>query len=79
MVEAEKIRFKGKTLADQLTAIDGYFKRLFVGEGNFATLNTEVLKSNSITADKLVMDMAMARLLFQAISSRTRLLLKLRL
>lgn len=62
LVEAEKIRFKGKTLADQLTAIDGYFKRLFVGEGNFATLNTEVLKSNSITADKLVMDMAMARL-----------------
>ena len=61
LVEAEKIRFKGKTLADQLTAIDGYFKRLFVGEGNFATLNTEVLKSNSITADKLVMDMAMAR------------------
>ena len=62
LVEAKKIRFKGKTLADQLTAIDGYFKRLFVGEGNFATLNTEVLKSNSITADKLVMDMAMARL-----------------
>ena len=61
LVEAEKIRFKGKTLADQLTAIDGYFKRLFVGEGNFATLNTEVLKSDSITADKLVMDMAMAR------------------
>ena len=62
LVEAKKIRFKGKTLADQLTAIDGYFKRLFVGEGNFATLNTEVLESNSITADKLVMDMAMARL-----------------
>lgn len=62
LVEAEKIRFKGKTLADQLTAIDGYFKRLFVGEGNFATLNTEVFESNSITADKLVMDMAMARL-----------------
>ena len=61
LVEAEKIRFKGKTLADQLTAIDGYFKRLFVGEGNFATLNTEVFKSDSITADKLVMDMAMAR------------------
>ena len=61
LVEAKKIRFKGKTLADQLTAIDGYFKRLFVGEGNFATLNTEVLKSDSITADKLVMDMAMAR------------------
>ena len=61
LFEAEKIRFKGKTLADQLTAIDGYFKRLFVGEGNFATLNTEVLKSDSITADKLVMDMAMAR------------------
>mgnify|MGYP000845848044 CR=1 FL=1 len=61
LIEAEKIRLKGKTLADQFTAIDGYFKRLFVGEGAFATLNTDILRANSITADKLVMDMAMAR------------------
>ena len=62
LIEAEKIRLKGKTLLDELTAINGYFKRLFVGEGAFATLNTDVLRANSITADKLVMDMAMARM-----------------
>lgn len=62
LIEAEKIRLKGKTLADQFTAIDGYFKRLFVGEGNFAKLNAEIIGANTITADKLVMDQAMARL-----------------
>ena len=61
LIEAEKIRLKGKTLLDELTAIQGYFKRLFVGEGAFATLNTDILRANSITADKLVMDIAMAR------------------
>ena len=61
LIEAEKIRLKGKTLADQFTAIDGYFKRLFVGEGNFAKLNAEIIGANTITADKLVMDQAMAR------------------
>ena len=61
LIEAEKIRLKGKTLLDELTAIQGYFKRLFVGEGTFATLNTDILRANSITADKLVMDLAMAR------------------
>lgn len=61
LIEAEKIRLKGKTLLDELTAIQGYFKRLFVGEGNFAKLNADVIRTNSITADKLVMDMAMAR------------------
>ena len=60
LIEAEKIRLKGKTLLDELTAIDGYFKRLFVGEGSFAKLNAEIIGSNSITADKLVMDQAMA-------------------
>ncbi len=62
LIEAEKIRLKGKTLADQFTAIDGYFKRLFVGEGNFAKLNAEIIGSKTITADKLIMDQAMARL-----------------
>ena len=61
LIEAEKIRLKGKTLLDELTAIQGHFKRLFVGEGAFATLNTDILRANSITADKLVMDIAMAR------------------
>nr|DAJ43305.1 MAG TPA: Neck appendage protein [Caudoviricetes sp.] len=62
LIEAEKIRLKGKTLLDELTAIDGYFKRLFVGEGNFAKLNAEIIGANTITADMLIMDKAMARL-----------------
>lgn len=62
LIEAEKIRLKGKTLLDELTAIDGYFKRLFVGEGNFAKLNAEIIGSRTITADKLIMDSAMARM-----------------
>lgn len=62
LIEAEKIRLKGKTLLDELTAIDGYFKRLFVGEGNFAKLNAEIIGANTITADKLIMDSAMARM-----------------
>ena len=62
LIEAEKIRLKGKTLLDELTAIDGYFKRLFVGEGNFAKLNAEIIGSKTITADKLIMDQAMARM-----------------
>lgn len=62
LIEAEKIRLKGKTLLDELTAIDGYFKRLFVGEGSFAKLNAEIIGSKTITADKLIMDSAMARM-----------------
>lgn len=31
-LKAETIRLEGKTLLDELTAIQGYFKRLFVGE-----------------------------------------------
>ena len=62
LIEAKKIRLKGKTLLDGLTAIDGYFKRLFVGEGNFAKLNAEIIGSKTITADKLIMDQAMARM-----------------
>lgn len=62
LIEAEKIRIKGKTLLDELNAIDGYFKRLFVGEGNFAKLNAEVIGSKTITADMLIMDKAMARM-----------------
>ena len=62
LIEAEKIRLKGKTLLDELTAIQGYFKRLFVGDANVGTLNSDIIRSNSITADKLIMDQAMARL-----------------
>ena len=62
LIEAEKVRLKGKTLLDELTAIQGYFKRLFVGEGTFAKLNAEIIGSRTITADKLIMDQAMARM-----------------
>ncbi len=62
LIEAAKIRLKGKTLLDELTAIQGYFKRLFVGEGAFAKLNAEIIGSKTITADKLIMDQAMARM-----------------
>ena len=60
-IKAETIRLEGRTLLDELTAIQGYFKRLFVGDANVGTLNADIIRANSITADKLVMDMAMAR------------------
>lgn len=61
LIEASKIRLKGRTLADEITAIDGYFKRLFVGDARIGTLNSDIIRADSITADKLVMDSAMAR------------------
>lgn len=61
-IKAETIRLEGRTLLDELTAIQGYFKRLFVGDASVGTLNSDIIRSNSITADKLVMNMAMARL-----------------
>ena len=61
MIEANKIRLKGKTLADEITAIDGYFKRLFVGDARIGKLNTDIIETNSITADKVIMDSAMAK------------------
>ena len=61
LLEASRIRLKGSTLADEITAIDGYFKRLFVGDARIGTLNTDIIQSNSITADKVIMDSAMAK------------------
>ena len=61
LIEANKIRLKGKTLADEITAIDGYFKRLFVGDARIGKLNTDIIETNSITADKVIMDSAMAK------------------
>ena len=61
LIEANKIRLKGKTLADEITAIDGYFKRLFVGDARIGTLNTDIIRSNSIAADKLIFDTALAK------------------
>lgn len=61
LIEAAKIRLKGKTLLDEITAIDGYFKRLFVGDARIGTLNTDIIRSNSIAADKLIFDTALAK------------------
>ena len=61
LLEANRIRLKGKTLADEITAIDGYFKRLFVGDAKVGTLNADIIRSNSIAADKLIFDTALAR------------------
>ena len=61
LIEAAKIRLKGRTLLDEITAIDGYFKRLFVGDARIGTLNTDIIRSNSISADKLIFDTALAR------------------
>ena len=61
LLEASRIRLKGRTLADEITAIDGYFKRLFVGDAQIGKLNTDIIETNSITADKVIMDSAMAK------------------
>lgn len=61
LIEAAKIRLKGRTLLDEITAIDGYFKRLFVGDARVGTLNADIIRSNSIAADKLIFDTALAK------------------
>jgi hypothetical protein len=61
LIEAAKIRLKGRTLLDEITAIDGYFKRLFVGDATVGTLNADIIRSNSISADKLIFDTALAK------------------
>lgn len=61
LIEAAKIRLKGRTLLDEITAIDGYFKRLFVGDARIGTLNTDIIRSSSISADKLIFDTALAK------------------
>ncbi|HEL2235817.1 TPA: phage tail protein [Streptococcus suis] len=58
LLEAAKIRLKGKTLADEIQAIDGKFGTLFVADGTFAKLNAAVIDSQAITADKLKVDQA---------------------
>ncbi|HFU3726050.1 TPA: gp58-like family protein [Streptococcus suis] len=58
LLEAAKIRLKGKTLADEIQAIDGKFNTLFVADGTFGKLNANVIDSQAITADKLKVDQA---------------------
>lgn len=84
LIDANKIRLKGKTLADEITAIDGYFKRLFVGDARIGTLNTDIIRSNSIAADKLIFDTALAKKLVASdvftdtLASKTAFINKLR-
>ena len=84
LIEANKIRLKGKTLADEITAIDGYFKRLFVGDAKVGTLNADIIRSNSISADKLIFDTALARKLVasdvftETLAAKTAFINKLR-
>ena len=84
LIEANKIRLKGKTLADEITAIDGYFKRLFVGDATVGTLNVDIIRSNSISADKLIFDTALAKKLVandvftDTLASKTAFINKLR-
>ena len=59
-IQAETIRLEGTTLADKIRAYEGRFSQLFAQEGYFYKLNTDIIKSNSITADKLVMDQGFA-------------------
>ena len=61
LIEAAKIRLKGRTLLDEITAIDGYFKHLFVGDAKVGTLNADIIRSNSISAEKLIFDTALAK------------------
>ncbi|WP_228381368.1 phage tail spike protein [Streptococcus suis] len=58
LLEAAKIRLKGKTLADEIQAIDGKFNTLFVADGTFGKLNANVIDTQAITADKLKVDQA---------------------
>ena len=43
LIEANKIRMNGRKLTDEITAIDGYFKRLIVGDARIGTLNTDII------------------------------------
>ena len=84
LIEAAKIRLKGRTLLDEITAIDGYFKRLFVGDARIGTLNTDIIRSNSIAADKLIFDTALAKKLVasdvftETLAAKTAFINKLR-
>ncbi|MGT2743633.1 phage tail spike protein [Streptococcus plurextorum] len=56
LLEAAKIRLKGKTLADEIQAIDGKFGTLFVADGTFGKLNANVISAQSITGAQIKFD-----------------------
>ena len=56
LLEAAKIRLKGKTLADEIQAIDGKFNKLFVADGTFSKLNADIIDVQAITGSKIKFD-----------------------
>ena len=58
LLEAAKIRLKGKTLADEIQAIDGKFNTLFVADGTFAKLNANIIGARAITGGQIKFDQA---------------------
>ena len=58
LLEAAKIRLKGKTLADEIQAIDGKFNTLFVADGTFAKLNANIIGAKAITGGQIKFDQA---------------------
>lgn len=58
LLEAAKIRLKGKTLADEIKAIDGKFGTLFVADGTFSKLKSTVISAKTITGEHILFDKA---------------------
>lgn len=58
LLDAEKIRLKGKTLADEIQAIDGKFRTLFVADGTFGKLNANIIGAQAITGGQIKFDQA---------------------
>ncbi|HFU3844428.1 TPA: hypothetical protein ACGO5P_001470 [Streptococcus suis] len=56
LLEAAKIRLKGKTLADEIQAIDGKFNTLFVSDGTFGKLDAKIIGARAITGDQIKFD-----------------------
>ncbi|HEM6081655.1 TPA: matrix-binding protein EbhB [Streptococcus suis] len=58
LLDAAKIRLKGKTLADEIKAIDGKFGTLFVADGTFSKLKSTVISAKTITGEHILFDKA---------------------
>lgn len=58
LFDAAKIRLKGKTLADEIQAIDGKFNTLFVSDGTFSKLDATIIGARAITGGQIKFDQA---------------------
>lgn len=58
LIESEKISLKGKTLAEEILAIDGKFSTLFVADGTFAKLNSTIIGTKAISGGQINFDKA---------------------